>query len=245
MKKNNNILKATGLRKSFGSKTVLDGVTFEVKAGQIIGLLGPNGAGKTTSFNIAVGLLVPDSGHVFLNDVDISHLPLYKRAHLGISYLPQEKSVFRGLTVYENIYAVFEYLEPDTYERERKTHDLLEEFKIAHLSDQKASTLSGGETRRLEIARALVIDPSFILLDEPFTGIDPLAILDLQKLITEDLKPRNIGVLITDHNVRETLTICDEAYILSSGRIQEHGTSEQLINSPIARKSYLGEHFKL
>ncbi|MBI2609061.1 MAG: LPS export ABC transporter ATP-binding protein [Deltaproteobacteria bacterium] len=239
------VLKAVQLKKAFKKKSVLKGVSFEVESGHIVGLLGPNGAGKTTSFNIMVGIIRANEGSIYLDKEDISTLPLYKRARLGISYLPQEKSVFRNLTVFENILAVLEYLEEDPYERRRKTLDVLEQLKISHLSEQKAFTLSGGETRRVEIARALVTTPSFMLLDEPFSGVDPLAVSDLQKIIVEELKPRGIGILITDHSVRETLTICDSAYILSDGLIQEKGTSEELVNSPRARKYYLGENFQL
>ena len=238
-------LEARGLYKSFKKKRVLSDVSFEVKSGEIVGLLGPNGAGKTTSFNIMVGIIKGDQGQVFLDGEDISLLPLYKRARMGITYLPQEKSVFRNLTVFENVLAVLEYFENDRYEQKRKAYDILDQLKMSPLAEQKAFTLSGGETRRVEVARALATNPSFMLLDEPFSGIDPLAVLDLQKLIREELKPRGIGILITDHNVRETLTICDVAYILSDGVIQEKGTSQQLISSPKARKHYLGEHFKL
>ena len=240
-----NKLEARGLYKSFKRKLVLNNVSFEVQSGEIIGLLGPNGAGKTTSFNIMVGIIKGDKGNVFLDGEDISHYPLYKRARRGITYLPQEKSVFRNLTVFENVACILEYFEKDPYERKNKSYDILDQLKISHLAEQKAHTLSGGETRRVEVARALATNPSFILLDEPFSGIDPLAVLDLQKLIREELKTRGIGILITDHNVRETLTICDAAYILSDGVIQEKGTSEQLISSPKARKHYLGENFKL
>lgn len=239
------ILRAENIEKSFKKKSILRGVSFEVEGGKVVGLLGPNGAGKTTSFNIIVGILRSNKGKVWLDGKEITTMPLYKRARLGISYLPQERSVFRNLTVSENLLAIMEYVEKDEYERKRKVLDLLEDFKISHLAEQKAYTLSGGEARRVEIARALVTNPKFILLDEPFSGIDPLAVIDLQTLISKELKARGIGILVTDHNVRETLTICDMAYILSDGVIQIKGTSEQLISSPIAKQHYLGENFRL
>jgi lipopolysaccharide export system ATP-binding protein len=238
------ILQAKGLSKSFRGRTVVDGVGFHLKSGEVVGLLGPNGAGKTTSFYMVVGITRPDKGSIHLGDEDITDLPMYVRARKGVAYLPQEASVFRKLTVRENIMAILETLPVSKEEREERLSSLMGELGISHIADSKAYTLSGGERRRVEIARALVISPSFILLDEPFAGIDPIAVLEIQGLITH-LKSRGIGVLITDHNVRETLGICDRAYILSNGKIIESGTPEEIASSERARKVYLGEKFRL
>ena len=238
------VLRADAVQKQLGGRQVLRGVSVEVHAGEVVGLLGPNGAGKTTTFYIIVGLLRPDSGHVLLNAVDITRQPMYQRARLGVSYLPQEPSVFRKLTVEENILAILETLGLSHEEREERLASLLEELSIAHLAKSMAYTLSGGERRRVEITRALVTSPSFILLDEPFAGIDPIAVLDIQNIIAQ-LQSRGIGILITDHNVRETLGICDRAYILNDGTILEEGTPEAIANSPQARALYLGERFTL
>ena len=237
-------LKATELTKTYAGRTVVNGVTIEVKSGEVVGLLGPNGAGKTTSFYIIVGLLRPDGGRVTLDGTDVTDLPMYQRARAGISYLPQEPSVFRKLTVEENILAILETLELTAAEREERLTSLLEELSIAHLRKNKAHSLSGGERRRLEITRALVISPAFMLLDEPFAGIDPLAVLDIQNIVAQ-LRDRGIGVLITDHNVRETLGICDRAYILNDGMILEEGDPAQIAASKRAREIYLGETFRL
>jgi lipopolysaccharide export system ATP-binding protein len=238
------ILSASELTKSYRGRTVLDQVSLKLELGEIVGLLGPNGAGKTTTFYIIVGLVAPDHGQVRLGGRDITELPMYRRARSGISYLPQEPSVFRKLTVQENLRSIAETLSISSAEREALTSTLLEEFGIDNLRDQGAYTLSGGERRRLEIARALVLSPRFILLDEPFAGIDPLAVLDIQRIVGR-LKERGIGVLITDHNVRETLNITDRAYIISDGRILREGSPEQLTNDDEVKKVYLGEHFKL
>jgi lipopolysaccharide export system ATP-binding protein len=238
------ILSASELTKSYRGRTVLDQVSLKLELGEIVGLLGPNGAGKTTTFYIIVGLVAPDHGQVRLGGRDITELPMYRRARSGISYLPQEPSVFRKLTVQENLRSIAETLSISSAEREALTSTLLEEFGIDNLRDQGAYTLSGGERRRLEIARALVLTPRFILLDEPFAGIDPLAVLDIQRIVGR-LKERGIGVLITDHNVRETLNITDRAYIISDGRILREGSPEQLTNDDEVKKVYLGEHFKL
>jgi lipopolysaccharide export system ATP-binding protein len=238
------ILSASELTKSYRGRTVLDQVSLKLERGEIVGLLGPNGAGKTTTFYIIVGLVAPDNGRVGLGGRDITQLPMYRRARSGISYLPQEPSVFRKLTVQENLRSIAETLSISSAEREALTSTLLEEFGIDNLRDQGAYTLSGGERRRLEIARALVLTPRFILLDEPFAGIDPLAVLDIQRIVGQ-LKERGIGVLITDHNVRETLNITDRAYIISDGRILREGSPEQLTNDDEVKKVYLGEHFKL
>ena len=238
------ILSASELTKSYRGRTVLDQVSLKLERGEIVGLLGPNGAGKTTTFYIIVGLVAPDNGRVGLGGRDITQLPMYRRARSGISYLPQEPSVFRKLTVQENLRSIAETLSISSAEREALTSTLLEEFGIDNLRDQGAYSLSGGERRRLEIARALVLTPRFILLDEPFAGIDPLAVLDIQRIVGQ-LKERGIGVLITDHNVRETLNITDRAYIISDGRILREGSPEQLTNDDEVKKVYLGEHFKL
>jgi len=237
-------LRAAGLTKRLGGRDILAGVTVEVAAGEVVGLLGPNGAGKTTTFYCVVGLLRPDGGQVLLNGVDVTREPMYRRARLGISYLAQEPSVFRKLTVAENLLAILETLPLSHEERRERLDALLEELSIAHLAQNRAYTLSGGERRRVEISRALVTAPSFMLLDEPFAGIDPIAVLDIQTIITQ-LRERGIGVLITDHNVRETLGICDRAYILSGGVILEEGTPEVIAASRRARELYLGEGFSL
>ena len=238
------ILQAKGLTKAFRGRRVVDGVNLHLKAGEVVGLLGPNGAGKTTSFYMVVGLTRPDSGTILLGDDDVTSLPMYIRARRGIAYLPQEASVFRKLTVRENILAILETIPIAREEREERLSSLMGELGIFHLADSRAYSLSGGERRRVEIARALVISPSFILLDEPFAGIDPIAVIDIQGLITH-LKSKGIGVLITDHNVRETLGICDRAYILSDGKIIEAGSPEEIANSERARQVYLGEKFRL
>ncbi|GEP09567.1 Lipopolysaccharide export system ATP-binding protein LptB [Methylobacterium gnaphalii] len=238
------ILHVTGLRKSYGARTVVHEAGLTVRNGEAVGLLGPNGAGKTTIFYMITGLVVADRGHISLDGMEITHLPMYQRARLGIGYLPQEASIFRGLTVEDNIRAVLEVAEPDRKERARKLDSLLEEFDIARLRKSPSIALSGGERRRCEIARALASSPSFILLDEPFAGIDPIAVGDIQDLVGH-LKRRGIGVLITDHNVRETLGLIDRAYIAHSGRILTEGTPEQIVADPEARRLYLGEDFRL
>jgi len=237
-------LRAEGLTKSFVGRRVVDDVTIEVHAGEVVGLLGPNGAGKTTSFHMIVGLTRPDAGRVFLGDLDVTALPMYERARRGIGYLPQEPSVFRKLTVEQNILAILETLELTAAERTERLRQLLDELGIAKVAKSKALALSGGERRRLEITRALVISPMFMLLDEPFAGIDPIAVVDIQGIVSQ-LKRRGIGVLITDHNVRETLGICDRAYIVNEGTVLEEGTPTQIADSPRARQIYLGEAFRL
>ena len=237
-------LQALELNKSYRGRKVVDEVNLELCQGEVVGLLGPNGAGKTTTFYIIVGLIAPESGRVIFNGDDITGLPMYQRARSGISYLPQEPSVFRKLTVEENLRSISETLGISSEDQATLVAGLLKEFGIEHLRHQGAITLSGGERRRLEIARALVLTPRFILLDEPFAGIDPLAVLDIQRIIAQ-LKARNIGVLITDHNVRETLNITDRAYIINDGKILRQGTPEQLTNDMEVKKVYLGENFKL
>jgi lipopolysaccharide export system ATP-binding protein len=237
-------LRAEGLTKSFVGRRVVDNVTIEVHAGEVVGLLGPNGAGKTTSFHMIVGLTRPDAGRVYLDDVDVTPLPMYERARRGIGYLPQEASVFRKLTVEQNILAILETLDLTAAERTERLRQLLDELGIAKVAKSKALALSGGERRRLEITRALVISPMFMLLDEPFAGIDPIAVVDIQGIVSQ-LKRRGIGVLITDHNVRETLGICDRAYIVNEGTVLEEGTPTQIADSPRARQIYLGEAFRL
>jgi lipopolysaccharide export system ATP-binding protein len=238
------ILQASDLNKSYRGRKVVDEVNLELRRGEVVGLLGPNGAGKTTSFYLIVGLIAPDRGQVLLDGSNITNLPMYQRARAGISYLPQEPSVFRKLTVEENLLSIAETLDLSSAKQEALTTGLLEEFGIEHLRRQGAYTLSGGERRRLEIARALVLTPQFILLDEPFAGIDPLAVLDIQKIVRQ-LKVRNIGILITDHNVRETLNITDRAYIINNGKILRDGSPEQLTNDVEVKKVYLGENFRL
>jgi lipopolysaccharide export system ATP-binding protein len=238
------LLQIDSLQKSYNGRQVVNSVSIEVHSGEVVGLLGPNGAGKTSTFYMVLGLLPPDAGKITLDGVDISTLPIYRRARLGLQYLPQEPSVFRKLTVAENILAILETLEPDRQVRGERLEKLLTDFKIGHLAHQQAATLSGGERRRVEISRALVTAPHFIILDEPFAGIDPLAVTDIQNII-RDLKDRGIGVLISDHNVREALGVCDRAYILNGGVILEEGSPEKLVQSELAKRIYLGETFKL
>ena len=237
-------LAAKDLVKSFKKRTVVNKVSLKVETGEVVGLLGPNGAGKTTSFYMMVGLERPDSGDVFISDVNISKLPMYKRAELGISYLTQEASIFRKLTVAENIMAILETLNLDKQTRKKRLNELLREFNIRHVEKRKGTELSGGERRRVEIARCLALEPKFILLDEPFAGVDPLAVADIQEII-KYLKKRGMGILITDHNVRETLHIVDRAYILNEGKILLEGNAEEIANSDIAKKFYLGSNFTL
>jgi lipopolysaccharide export system ATP-binding protein len=232
------------LTKSYNGRKVVDAVSLKVQSGEVVGLLGPNGAGKTSTFYMVLGLLQPDSGRIFLDQEDISSLPIYRRARLGLQYLPQEPSVFRKLTVAENILAILETLEPDRQIRQERLEKLLAELRLTHLAHQKASALSGGERRRVEITRALVTAPHFIILDEPFAGIDPLAVTDIQNIIRH-LKDRGLGVLVSDHNVREALGVCDRAYILNEGVILEEGPPDQLVRSELAKRIYLGETFKL
>jgi lipopolysaccharide export system ATP-binding protein len=232
------------LVKKYGSRVVVNHVSFEVNQGEIVGLLGPNGAGKTTSFYQVVGLVRPDEGKVFLNDLDITSLPMYKRAQMGIGYLPQEASIFRKLSVEDNISAILEMTKLSRQEQKDKLESLLNEFRLQHVRKNNGDVLSGGERRRTEIARALAVDPKFILLDEPFAGIDPIAVEDIQAIVAR-LKYKNIGILITDHNVTETLSICDRAYLLIEGKIYKHGTAEELANDEEVKRLYLGRNFEL
>ncbi|MFI5185300.1 MAG: LPS export ABC transporter ATP-binding protein [Chitinophagales bacterium] len=232
------------LVKRYHSRTVVDHVSIEVKQGEIVGLLGPNGAGKTTTFYQVVGLIRPDEGDVFLNEENITKLAMYKRARMGIGYLPQEASVFRKLSVEDNIIAVLEMAGFNKNEQKEKLETLLDEFRLHHVRKNNGDLLSGGERRRTEIARALAVDPKFILLDEPFAGIDPIAVEDIQSIVAK-LKYKNIGILITDHNVTETLSICDRAYLLIEGKIFKHGTAEELAQDEQVRKLYLGRNFEL
>jgi len=236
-------LKAVAVSKSYGGRRVVNGVGLEITGGEVVGLLGPNGAGKTTTFHMIVGLVQPDEGKVLLNGEDLTGAPIYQRARSGISYLPQESSVFRRLTVEENLLAILQTLNLNKEEQQDRSTALLKMLGIAHLATHKAFTLSGGERRRVEIARALVLSPYFLLLDEPFTGIDPIAVGEIQKIIRR-LITSGIGILITDHNVRETLGICDRAYVVNEGSILEEGSPEKIAASPKARKFYLGEGFK-
>jgi lipopolysaccharide export system ATP-binding protein len=238
------VLKANGLVKEYSKRSVVDGVSISVKQGEIVGLLGPNGAGKTTTFYMITGMIKPNAGVILMDHEDISLFPMYKRARLGIGYLPQEASIFRKMTVYENIYSVLEFMPLERSEREEKTVELMKEFGIANISSSRGYVLSGGERRRTEIARAIAADPKFILLDEPFAGIDPIAVEEIMKIVAK-LKDRGIGVLITDHNVHETLSIVDRGYILIEGRIFRQGSSEELAGDEKVRKLYLGESFKL
>lgn len=232
------------LIKSYKGRTVVNHVSVNVQQGEIVGLLGPNGAGKTTTFYMVVGLIKPDEGDVFLNDMNITKLPMYKRAQMGIGYLPQEASVFRKLTVADNIMAVLEMTKLSKQERQYKLESLLDEFHLHHVRNNNGDSLSGGERRRTEIARALAVDPKFILLDEPFAGVDPIAVEDIQSVVAR-LKYKNIGILITDHNVNETLSICDRAYLLIEGKIFRHGTAEELAEDEKVRRLYLGTNFEL
>ena len=234
----------SSIEKSYRGRSVVDGVSVEVKQGEIVGLLGPNGAGKTTSFYMIVGLVRPDQGHVFLDELEITKLPMYKRAQLGIGYLPQEVSVFRKLSVEDNIMAILEMTPLSSTQRKEKLEKLLEEFGLVAIRKNLGDRLSGGEKRRTEIARALATDPKFILLDEPFAVVDPIAVEDIQSIISE-LRNRNIGVLITDHNVHETLSITDRAYLLFEGKILKSGTAEELAADEQVRKVYLGQNFVL
>lgn len=239
-----NLIQTEDLVKIYGGRRVVNKVNIEIRRGEIVGLLGPNGAGKTTTFYMLVGLINPDKGKVFFGSREITRLPMYKRARFGIGYLAQETSTFRKLSVQENILAILESMKVPPSERKRRLHELLEELNIAHLAKNKAYTLSGGERRRLEITRAMVSNPAFILLDEPFSGVDPIAVFEVQQIITQ-LKERGIGILLTDHSVRETLSITDRSYIMAEGKILISGTSEELINDPKARQIYLGEKFTM
>ena len=237
-------IEAKNLVKAFKGRRVVDKVSLKVEKGEIVGLLGPNGAGKTTSFYMIVGLEKPDEGEVFLSDINITSLPMYRRATLGISYLTQEASIFRKLTVVENIMAILETTKLSKDARKAKLENLIDEFNIRHVKDRKGTELSGGERRRVEIARCLALEPQFILLDEPFAGVDPLAVADIQTII-QYLRERGMGILITDHNVRETLHIVDRAYILNEGKILLEGSADVIATSPIAKKFYLGDNFTL
>jgi lipopolysaccharide export system ATP-binding protein len=243
-KKGIETLETIDLTKAYNGRIVVDRVSLKIRAGEVVGLLGPNGAGKTTTFYMIIGLVRPDRGKVLFNGEDIGELPMYQRARKGITYLPQEPSVFRKLTVEENILAILETLNLVREDQERRLQGFLKELNIAHLAKNKAYSLSGGERRRVEITRALVLSPSLILLDEPFAGIDPLAVIDIQNIIRQ-LKKRGIGVIVTDHNVREALHVCDRAYILNEGKILEVGSPKKIAASKKAREIYLGEHFKL
>ena len=248
--KHTHTLAARGLKKNYGSRQVVKGVDLSVKSGEVVGLLGPNGAGKTTTFYMVVGLVVADGGDIELDGRSIARLPIYKRARLGVSYLPQEASVFRKLSVEDNIRAILEMQVDengralDTSEIEHRLEMLLDELQIKHLRTNAALSLSGGERRRTEIARALAANPRFILLDEPFAGVDPIAVIEIQRIV-RFLRDRNIGVLITDHNVRETLAICDHAYIINEGRVLASGDQQDIINNPDVRAFYLGDNFSM
>jgi lipopolysaccharide export system ATP-binding protein len=237
------VLRAEAVAKSYNGRRVVNAVNLEVTGGEVVGLLGPNGAGKTTTFHMMVGLVRPDEGKVLLNDTNVTEAPIYERARAGISYLPQESSVFRRMTVEDNLHAILQTLDLNSDQRRERCESLLNMLGVGHLAKHKAFTLSGGERRRVEIARALVLSPYFILLDEPFTGIDPIAVAEIQRIIRK-LITTGIGILITDHNVRETLGICDRAYILNDGAILEQGTPAEISSSSKARKFYLGEGFK-
>ena len=237
-------LRAENIVKIYGNKRVVKGVSVEVNKGEIVGLLGPNGAGKTTSFYMIVGLIKPNEGKVFLDGKDISSLPMYKRAQMGIGYLSQEASIFRKMTVEDNLLAVLEMTKLSIEQQKQKCEDLLNEFGLQKIRKNMGGLLSGGERRRTEIARCLATNPSFILLDEPFAGVDPIAVEDIQQIVS-DLKKRNIGILITDHNVHETLSITDRAYLLYEGKILKSGTSEELVSDDMVRKLYLGKNFEL
>jgi lipopolysaccharide export system ATP-binding protein len=239
-----NLLETRGLIKAYGGRKVVDGLSISIGRSEIVGILGPNGAGKTTSFYMIVGIAAPDNGRILFDQVDITDKPIHERSRLGIGYLAQESSIFRKLTVSQNILAILETLKISPRERRRRLSALLEELNIAHLAGHKAYTLSGGERRRLEITRALVTNPSFLLLDEPFSGIDPIVVAEAQEII-RDLKKRGLGILLTDHNVRETLSITDRAYLVADGKVLISGTAEDLIRDPEAKKIYLGETFRM
>lgn len=237
-------LSVENLVKMYRGRNVVDGVSLSIEQGEIVGLLGPNGAGKTTTFYMIVGLIKPLSGNIYLDDTDITELPMYKRAKLGIGYLPQEVSVFRQMSVEDNIYSILEFTELTKPQRQKKLESLLTEFGLRHVRKTKGISLSGGERRRTEIARALAVDPKFILLDEPFAGVDPIAVEDIQRIVIQ-LKDKNIGVLITDHNVHETLSITDRAYLMFEGKLLKSGTAEDLAKDEMVRKVYLGQNFEL
>lgn len=239
-----NLLEIVKLRKVYGHRTVVDSVNIDLRQDEVVGLLGPNGAGKTTTFYMTIGLVKPDGGQILLNGEDITDEPIHIRAHKGLGYLPQETSIFRKLTVKQNVLAILETINMPQKEREARAMELLEELGIARLANQNANVLSGGEKRRLEIARALSSNPTFMMLDEPFAGVDPMAVSDIRDIIRH-LISRGIGVLISDHSVRETLSVCDRAYIISAGRVVESGVPEVIMNSPAAKKYYLGENFRL
>lgn len=238
------LIRADNLVKSYHGRNVVDDVSISVRPGEVVGLLGPNGAGKTTSFYMVMGLIRPDSGNIYFRDIEITRMPMYKRARMGMGYLAQEPSIFRKLTVEQNIMAILETLAITSTERKKRCAELLDELELTRLSKQKAMTLSGGERRRLEITRALVTNPAFIMLDEPFSGVDPLAVYDVQQIILQ-LKDRNLGILITDHNVRETLSVVDRAYLMCQGRILVEGSSNFLVNDERAREIYLGPQFSM
>ena len=238
------ILRAENIVKKYGKRTVVKGVSFNVKQGEIVGLLGPNGAGKTTSFYQVVGLVQPNSGKIFLDDTDITKLPMYKRAQMGIGYLPQEVSVFRKLSVEDNISAILEMMDLTKAEQKSRLEELIDEFSLGHVRKNLGHNLSGGEKRRTELARSLASNPNFILLDEPFAGVDPIAVEDIQSIVSK-LKEKNIGILITDHNVQETLSITDRAYLLFEGNILKAGTAEELAADEQVRRVYLGQNFEL
>lgn len=238
------LLETKSLVKTYGGRRVVDGLSISVGRSEIVGLLGPNGAGKTTSFYMIVGIIAPDEGHIYFDQADITRKPIHERCRLGMGYLAQESSIFRKLTVEENILAILETLDISPRERKKRLQSLLEELNIAHLAKSKAYTLSGGERRRLEITRALVTNPSFLLLDEPFSGIDPIVVAEAQEII-QDLKKKGLGILLTDHNVRETLAITDRAYLVADGKVMISGTAQDLINDPKAKQVYLGEKFKM
>jgi len=238
------VLKAEGLKKRYRARTVVKDVSLEVRSGEVIGLLGPNGAGKTTCFYMMVGLVAMDGGELYLDETRLTHMPMHNRARLGLSYLPQEASIFRRLTVAENVRAILELYHADEATIEARLDTLLQELHVGHLRNNPAISLSGGERRRVEIARALATEPRFILLDEPFAGVDPIAVIEIQKIIGF-LRNRGIGVLITDHNVRETLGICDRAYIINDGTVLAYGKPDEIVYNENVRKVYLGEHFRL
>jgi lipopolysaccharide export system ATP-binding protein len=238
------LLETKGISKTYGGRRVVEGLSISVGRSEIVGILGPNGAGKTTSFYMIVGIIAPDAGHIYFDQADITQKPIHERCRLGMGYLAQESSIFRKLTVEENIMSILETLDISPRERRKRLNSLLEELNIAHLAKSKAYTLSGGERRRLEITRALVNNPSFLLLDEPFSGIDPIVVAEAQEIIKE-LKKRGLGILLTDHNVRETLSITDRAYLIADGNMLISGSADDLINDPKAKQIYLGEKFRM